>query len=60
MNEQQTVILGATNEDLSECVWWASGNDGNENQTLFLSRKESGQELLLDKFFVSPETVPTL
>lgn len=45
-------------EILSESVWWASVDNSTKDQTIFLYRKEAGQNVLLDRITIDPETMP--
>ena len=39
--------------------WWAASSDADHEQTVTLRRRENGSEPLLDRFTVSPETMPS-
>lgn len=45
-------------QELSESVWWASVDNSTKDQTIFLYRKEAGQQSLLDRLSIAPETMP--
>lgn len=49
------------NENLNGMVdsWWAASSEAEHEQTVTLRRRENGSEPLLDRFTVSPETMPT-
>ena len=40
--------------------WWASVDTDNQDETVFLSRKEAGQWCLLDRISVDQDTSPTI
>lgn len=46
-------------QELSESVWWASVDNSTQDQTVFLYRKEAGQNSLLDRISIDPDTMPT-
>lgn len=46
-------------QESSELVWWASVDSSTQDQTVFLSRKEAGQQSLLDRISIDPDTMPT-
>ncbi len=55
MSVEQVGELGS----LEGLDWWASVDNDSQDQTVFLYRKEAGQNGLLDKFSVSPDYMPT-
>lgn len=58
MTVKENVSTGLNDDDLSESVWWASVDESTQDQTVFLYRKEGGQNSLLDRLTISPDSMP--
>lgn len=56
--EAQANELNHVNDESEK--WWASVDTDNQDETVFLSRKESGQWCLLDRISVDQDTSPTI